>query len=244
MVGRGCKKIRKNLFENRGYSLVEMVTVMGMLAIITLLSFGAYESTRKERYVRYAAEITQTEAHNSFVEVLSTKVENSGTCTNQAPQVKALKIKIDNSVFNTDPMISKVALCLNGSDSTKLKSPAVVGSIDVSQGINYKKNVGVTLTKPDGTTLAQGYLYLIFTSPYGEYYSYYSSNTNYNSADTELWGTSGSNWVKDARTQVFKPANPTAAAWLDGNVEVSFRSTDGTASHKLTISKNGSITID
>lgn len=228
-------KNKKEFFLSnpRGYTLTELVVVMGIIGLLVAITFGGYEFTRREKYVQHVANLTQTNIRNVFIDIISTKVESSmGACNNLPPQIKALRIQLGTSVASP---ISKVSLC--NTSSGVLSTPDVVETPDPSSGINYERNLMVGFNTPYipggayESEVNSGYLYLIFTSPNGKFYSFYSGATNAGLADAEFKTLGWSNTNPD---QTYVPGSATN----EGYMIIYFRS-NSQDEHKVYITEQG-----
>ncbi len=226
----------KNILKNkRGYTIVELVVVMAIIAIIMPLTWGGYNSTRKQNYIKHVANVAQTSIKDTFIDTISTQVAKTGiTCNGKSPQINIVKIQLSNPDY---PLLRK-ALCMDNTGN--LGNMDFIENIDPSKDINYKQTMEITcsgcdLSGPTGI----GYLYIAFTSPYGKYYSFYTSETNASIADSNFKNL---NWIKGLDL-IYYPTGTT----LDRQLEISFDS-DTTAQQgivrKITISKEGNVSLD
>lgn len=233
-------KKRLSLKDKRGMTLTELIVVLGIIAVLLPLSFGGYSSTRKQKYIQHVANITQTSARDTFIDVLSTRVEStSGTCNTLSPQIIALRIKLGaNSPTDTDSL-NKVALCIDQSTGL-LAASDIVEKVDLSGGINYKQDVKISFNNhpfdvPLPSNVTSGYLYLIFTSPFGKYYSFYSSSTNSDTANTAF---KNRGWTPNADF-IYEPSSTTN----EGYMIIYFTDTANGNKYKLFVTEAGNVEL-
>lgn len=227
-------KSKKNLVSNsnEGYTLVEMIVIMAILSVIMLLSFGAYGSSRKGQYVQNITTLTQLGSREVFSDVISTKKidGNGGNCANRAPQLKALRVKLGES-FNP---IDKVSLCIGSAGILTTSTPEVLnGSMAYNEKVVAKFSGTV-----NGTTISdaqQGSVYLIFTSPFGQYHAFYDdAGTDpdfllyLGTPDTGMGLTP--QWQNvDNRNFVYLPVNTDKEVQTDMTIKISLASNSGIA---------------
>lgn len=234
------------LRQSRGYTLIELIVVMGITGLLLTLTFGGYSSTRKEKYMSHVANLTQTNIRDTLIDIVSTKTENVGNCrasdgTQKSPQIKAVRIQLGNT---SSTPVSRVAMCINNSNVLG-NVDVVEANIDPSSGLNYKQDVRVTCDKCVGlitspAPAATGYLYLAFTSPYGKYYSYYTSETVSTTADTKFKSDLG--WTRGTNL-IYYPLGTTLNRDLIVTFDSNLSDPKGIV-HKITISQNGNVKLD
>lgn len=238
-------KNRKDFFlsNSKGYTLTEMIVVMGVLTMLLTITFNSYGVIRRQKYIQHVANLAQTNIRDTFIDTISTKVENTPGCLDlvgapKAPQIKVLRIELSSNVANP---ISRVAVCNNNSSPPALSSPDTL-PVDASSSINYRQNIRTSFNTPWGdypTDVSSGFLYIIFTSPYGKYYSYYTTET-----DSDLANTNFENigWQKNAETDIYEPSSPQNL----GYIIVNFNSNTGGGTgveHQIWITSEGNVEL-
>ncbi len=196
--------------NNKGFTLVELIVVMSITGILLALIYGGYSSTRKGQYVQYMANLTQTNIRSSFIDIISTKVETAGNCNGLSPVIKVVAIKLGSS----STPITEVPIC--NDNSGVLQDPTTnIETIDPSESLNFQENLSMDFCTPYATNYSctnptkTGYLYLIFTSPYGKYYSYYSGSDQI----TDLWTYQISNWQHNA-DMIYTPSSDPSIGYI------------------------------
>ncbi|RJO62020.1 hypothetical protein C4544_00770 [candidate division WS5 bacterium] len=232
MIWRGFKK-------KDGYSITELVVVMGIIAILLPLSFGAYNSTRKQKYTQHVANITQINIRDTFIDIVSTKTVTGSPCDGGAPQIKALRIQLGEGESAPEEPLKKVAICQDTDGS--LAASVAEEDISVSSGINYKQKIRTYFNTPWGTypsNQAAGFLYLVFTSPYGKYYSYYTPETNPATANASF---RNAGWEKNMDTDIYAPVSDLNLGYL----KVYFNSDigGGGTEHQIWITSVGNVEL-
>lgn len=173
---RRAKKNQKwvNLKNVSGYTLTELLVVMGVTAMLMLLTFGGMFLVKKTYYIQNAANRFQSEMRQTFIDIVSTTEMQGPNCGGDAPKVKALRMKLGVS---SDPF-TFVSYCETPSDTLVFDTK----SIDIST-LNYKQDIELKVkfnlwndadaSMPANAVRSNGYVYFIYTSPYGKHYSYY-----------------------------------------------------------------------
>lgn len=240
---------KKGIRSYAGYTLVEVMVILAVLGILMGLTFGAYQGTKKEQYVKHVANMTQVSIRDTFIDQLATKtVQSAGTtCDDKAPKIRALMIRmINGSSANNNP-VAKLAMCEDTNGN--LLEPVIVEDQDPAKGINYKQSIEVGGPSFGNNT---GYFFMIFTSPYGKYYSYYTDTSGSEiQALSNLFtlGGTGVGWEKGT-DQIYAPKTGVGrdSVVQSANLKIKFDS-DASAStsgivHTLTISPNGNVKLD
>lgn len=210
-------RVRNN---QKGYTLTELIVVMAILAIISMFGVSGFISARKVAYIKYLGKETQTQARSAFIDAVSTKAELGGNCNNQTSKLKMVRITLGISAANTAP-IKTVAIC----EITLPSSPPIVKSdvkdVDTNQ-TGYSQDIEVKADSGAGI-VSSGYLYLIYSSPYGKYYSYIldeSSDTDVTNLYNKI-NVSGTSpvptWQKNSVTNEYLP-KPGTQPWNDSNL--------------------------
>lgn len=239
--------------NKHGYTLTELIVVMGVVTLLLGITFGAYSSTRKQKYMQHTLDLIQVSIRDTFIDMIATRVENNGTNCGagggKAAQIKAIRIKMGTSA--PSDFLKRVSMCHTtgalGIPSV-LGEPEVVGSISPAEGSNYGQSIIASFdtpfdtTYPDKTTTTNGFIYLIFTSPYGGYYSYYTPETDPDTADANF-GSLG--WTKDANL-IYKPdtATPPSSGTLDPGYLRLYVGTSASDERKVLITQKGNVEID
>lgn len=176
MLGGEIKEMIWRSKQN-GFTLVEVAVVMAIMAIMGVWAFSSYIGAKKEVYVHFIANRLQSDMRGVFINSISTKreVSASGGCTGGlTAKAKAIRIRLGDS---TDPY-DIIPYC---EDSNGVLKAGNIDSLDPSEFLNYKQDVNVTVAADSSDALMNGshtagFIYLVFTSPYGKYYTYYRSD--------------------------------------------------------------------
>ena len=230
---RRVSKIRKKLSSKGGFTLVEMVVVMGILSFLMVLVFSGFTVARQENYAKYEANNFQAQLRQAFVDAVSTKQGAGGNCVGHSAVIRAIEIKAGSSIDPSDPTLplSTVVYCENNGSLVNDMT-----SFDSSSSVGYRQNIEIQASYGNPPSSA-AWLTFFYTSPYGKYY--FTPNSH--------WINTGC-WKKDNITQEYIP--DTVACNTDsvpsssyGNVNVTFSvsgSGTGSESHQVAISPAGS----
>ncbi len=229
----------KLLKNKRGYTLTELIVVMAVMAVIMTLSISSYYISRKSTYMGYVANRLQTTIREGFTDTLSTKTESSGACDGKPIKLKVIRIQTGdgtNNVVSRNP-ISIIPYC----EVSGVLTEGTVKTLDLSESLNYAQDIQIegkyTLTNDLGTKItgycrgansdALGYLYLIYTSPYGKFYSYcmFGSKTSPSADESAFLSkfTGGTpEWEKTPKTQEYVPKS--SPKYYPNSLEINFDS--------------------
>lgn len=226
--------------NKNGYSITELVVVMGIIAILLPLSFVAYNSTRKQKYAQHVANMAQINIRDTFIDIVSTKTVTGSPCNGGAPQIKALRIQLGQGDSAPEEPLKKVSLCLDTSGS--LASTVSEEDVSVTSGINYKQKIRTYFNTPfdtDTSNKTNGFLYFIFTSPYGKYYSYYTPETNPATANANFRNIG---WAKNSETDIYGPTTVQNLGYLKVYFNSEMGAGDGTE-HQIWITSVGNVEL-
>lgn len=232
MIRRVSRNKKKNIFSSKGgFSLVELVVVMGIMAVIMTLGFSGYTNSRRQTYMRSVATQFQSNMRTNFVDVLSTKTETQAPCEGQSTKIKVLRVKL-GEVGGDEDLFTFYTACYVDSMLRWISTSA-----STSKNLTYKQSVFAKYTDKDGQVTSD-YLYLAYTSPYGRFYSMKLAGD----------GLPGELSPWDTHNDDFSLAPPGGTPLEDvnlGNLELSFNS-DSTGSgveEIVKISSEGGIGI-
>lgn len=170
------KKIKKRnlnvLKEERGFTLVEMVVVMGIIAFLLVISVGGLYSANKQAKVRAAAELFQA----TIREAANNSISVSGAIGDPSVAAKAWAVEVNaDGTANLASFHTTGALVPGSTNTTLTKS---------TQQINLPSGVYASSTLSPIT--------FIFSSPFAKF-AYYTSPTS--SSSTWTVSNDGSNIV-------------------------------------------------
>ncbi len=216
---RRVSRLSKRISSRDGFTLVEMVVVMGILSFLMILVFSGFTVARQENYINYVANTFQTQMRQAFVDAVSTKKisDPGGVCDGRSTVIKMIKLQLGTSIDTsaTPAPLSVTPFCDTGASTP---TQGTTTPLDPSTSVNFKQNLKVTASNAsDGIS---GTLYLFFTSPYGKFYAM----------------SSPSDWSKDQSTQIWSPTNSLNL----GQVTITFADPNGGSSHQVVISPAGS----
>lgn len=145
----------------RGYSLVEMVVVMGIIAVIFAIGVGAILVSRNEQIAIDAAEQLKSDIRKAQVRAVSVEGANSddpGFCpSDKKPRMWA--IYVESGATN---QYTFQAFCPNPSNL-----PNTGKWIQQKDPINFGGNITFSIQDNAGNTLNQ--VLLSFSTPFGRY---------------------------------------------------------------------------
>ena len=171
---RRVAKITKKILSQGGFTLVELLVVMGIMAILLTLSFSGYFTYRRQMFIEDLASHLQLDVRNAFVQSIS--VNNNVGCSNGAAKVMSLKIPVGSSLDQYQYYAT--SYCENG--VVAVGSPGLVpestSTITPSQNIGFNEPAATKLTE-NNTSQNTGFLCLVYSSPYGEFGGYYYSGS-------------------------------------------------------------------
>jgi len=212
----GLNKIRRRLKLGfrEGYTLVEMIVVMGITGILLSLTFLSYTVLRSQKYIEHSTNVLQESIGESFIDVISTENDvTTGDCNGKAPAFKGVKIGMDTGA-EISSKVAYITFC-EADDGTGLTSDTSknIDFSDKSYNINHRELVKIAYNKdnPDNFQ-ADGSIYIIFDAPFGNYHSFWVDGLDSDDKLTsELRGdpmaACGGQpcWEKDPKQHYYRP---------------------------------------
>lgn len=235
--------MRRVLKSKKGYTLTEMIVVMGIIGVMLLITFGGYNGIKREKYVQHVASLSQSQIRGTFIDVLSTKEENLGDaatnpCFGRSPQIKAVRVQLGANITNP---ITKVPFC---DDATGTLRIGTTETVDSRSALNYSQAVQLTEVN---YSISSGFLYFVFVSPYGEFFNYYASGTDPTAADLRFFNLGGADVGWSRGTDLIYAPKGGRSGFGPWDLKIRFDS-DNTAAtgilHEITVSKNGNAKLD
>ncbi len=167
--------------NKKGFTLVELLVVMGIIAVLLTLSFSGYFAYRRQMFVENLASQLQTDIRDTFVKSIS--VNDNAPCPgSQAAKVRSLKIPVQNpftDYYITDYCDSSGNIQVGQAGLTPV-SPS--STITPSNNLSFNEPAKLSLTV-NGITRSNGFLCLVYSSPYGEFSGYYYPTPTNGSGD-------------------------------------------------------------
>lgn len=164
------------LKNKRGYTLVELLVVMGIMAVLSVLSYSGYVIFKQQMYVKHVGNQLQTDIRDSFIRSIAVKDDGTdlgGDCVGKVAKLRVIKIPLTDD-FKGYQMVSYCeGTDIDGGPVLLKKSSATVNPTD-SAGYRAK----VISTAMLGTNVlndATSFLCLAYASPYGEFGDYWST---------------------------------------------------------------------
>lgn len=249
------------LRDKKGFSLVEMVTVVAILAIIGALSFTSYIQGRKQAYVTHLANTLQADVRTIFINSISSMAPNvsSGACWDAAKsmpkiaKVWALRIPLSDGNFASYEVIPycEVGASLQSGGAQTMNITDVPGYNKIvtayaTQYINEDPNQGKDTGAGRIGSQNSGTLYLIFASPIGKFYSFYASTDPDDCIEFGRCGTWSSSGNDDKSYSPTGSLSPGVTP-LDRAVFVTFDTSDSSSTSEMKrevkINMNGGIDL-
>jgi len=195
--------------KSRGYTLVELLVVMGIMAVLSILSFSGYVLFKRQMYVKHVGNQLQTDIRESFIRSIAVKDDGGsigGACAGagKVAKVRVLKIPITDD-FKGYQMVS---YCEDTTSGTLLKKSST--TINPSDAVGYRAKV---VSSSPSRTSNSGFYCLAYSAPYGEFGNYWFNNISPSTGPESSSDTNDScddsikNWVKKKDGSYPPPAN-------------------------------------
>lgn len=182
--------------KQNGFTIIELIVVMGIIAVISGISVAGLATSRNQVYYGYVTDRIQSEIRNQFIGSIAVeKISGSGSCSGQVPKVRS--VEIEKSTDFTSFRVRK--FCENSTGNGLIEANSV--TVDIPKEVGFKRTLSSSLavgTDPNVTKVN-----LVFTSPDGRFYPFTES---FNPPDPL------SGWTKNPFTLGWDPPSGSNAA--------------------------------
>ena len=210
--------------KQKGFTLVELTVVMGLMALIGGLSVAGLVSSRDQVYFQHVTDRLKSDIRTSFIESISvskvTGVNDTDPCYNKVPKLQAIQLVLSESFRG----YQLYRYCENPTGNGLLKSQPK--DIDIINDLKFGRNLSLEIDKNPSIKSAL----LVFASPNADFY-FFEDLVSSDIGDRILMTH---NWSKNEILE-YSPVSPPTAK--DHSIKFSL----GTIEREFTINRSGKL---